>query len=103
MPTGADALNPQGLMQAARRGRDTQARVLAAADAFRAQVASSDDFARRLDEAVMRENREAILALVKEVGMPDEAEVSVLDLDADRRIRIEICIFGYCVSITIEW
>jgi hypothetical protein len=51
----------------------------------------------------MRQNHRAILALVDEVGLPDEAEVRVLDLDADRRIRIEICVFGVCVSITIEW
>jgi hypothetical protein len=103
MPTGRDTLNAQGLMKAARRGRDTQARVVAAAEAFRAQVATSDEFARRLDEAVMQENHRAILALVEEVGLPDEAQVRVVDLDADRRIRIEICVFGYCVSITIEW
>jgi ribosomal protein L16 Arg81 hydroxylase len=103
MPTGADAVNPQGLMKAARRGRDTQARVIAAAEALRAQIAASEDFARRFDEAVMRQNHRAILALVDEVGLPDEAEVRVLDLDADRRIRIEICVFGVCVSITIEW
>jgi uncharacterized protein YigA (DUF484 family) len=103
MPTGKDASNVQGLMRSARRGRDTQARVHAAMEALRAHVASSEEFARRFDEAVMRENHQAILALVDEVGLPDEAEVRIVDLDADRRIRVEICIFGHCGSITIEW
>lgn len=103
MPTGKDQLNAPGLMRSARRGRDTQARVLAATEALRAQIAGSEAFAKRLDEAVMRENRKAILALVDEVGLPDEAKVRILDLDADRRIRIEVCIFGHCASITIEW
>jgi hypothetical protein len=91
-------------MQAARRGRDPQARVLAATGALQAHIARSETFAEQLDEAVMRGNKKTILKLINdEVGLPDDAKVKILDLDADRRIRIEICIFGHCASITIEW
>jgi hypothetical protein len=51
----------------------------------------------------MRQNHRAILALVDEVGLPKEAEVWILELDPDRKIRLEICIFGHCVSVTFEY
>jgi hypothetical protein len=72
-------------------------------EAFRTQLASSEEFAQRFDEAVMRQNHRAILALVDEVGLPKEAEVRILELDPDRKIRLEICIFAHCVSVTFEY
>jgi hypothetical protein len=104
MPTGKKDLNPRGLMLSARRGRDAHARVLAATGALQAHIARSESFAEQLDQAVMRNNRRGILKLIKdEVGLPDDAKVKIVDLDPDRRIRIEVCIFGHCASITIEW
>jgi len=103
MPTGRGTLNAPGLMKAARRGRDALARAVSAMEAFQAHIATSEEFARRFDEAVMQQNHRAIIALADEVGLPNEAEVRILEIDADRRVRIEICVLGHCVSITVEW
>ncbi len=103
MPTGKDTLNGPGLMMAARQSRDAQARVVSALEAFRSKIANSEEFARRLDEAIMRQNHRAIITLAEEVGLPREAEVKILELDTDRKIVLEICIFGHCVRISLEY
>ena len=78
MPTGKDTLNGPGLMMAARQSCDAQARVVSALEAFRSKIANSEEFARRLDEAIMRQNHRAIITLAEEVGLPREAEVKIL-------------------------
>jgi hypothetical protein len=103
MPTGKDSLNPIGLIKAARRARDPQARTQAAADALLSLLAYSDVFAAQFDEAVARGDKDMILSLVAEAGAPDDIEVTIDDLDPDRSITIKYCRWGFCVSVTIEW
>jgi hypothetical protein len=51
----------------------------------------------------MREDRDRILGLIKEAGVSDEVEVSIVELDADRMIQIKFCIWVVCISITFSW
>jgi hypothetical protein len=103
MPTGKDTLNAHGLMMAARQSRDVQARVVSAMEALRSQIANSEEFARRLDEAIMRQNHRAIITLIEEVGLPSEAEVQVLELDPDRKFVLRICFLGHCLTISLTY
>jgi hypothetical protein len=101
MPTDRDALNPSGLMAAARQGNEGQA----AAERLRAQLAGSKRFAARFDEAVMREDRDQILALVAETGVPDDVSVAIAELDPDRYIAIVYTAEGSWgkITITVSW
>lgn len=103
MPTGKDSVNPRGLMKVARRSGDAQARVHAAANALRSHLAHSEEFAAQFDEAVRREDRDAILALAGEAGVPEDAKVTIEAIDPDRMIELKICIWVICISIRIEW
>ena len=104
MPTGKDALNHKGLQKAARKARDPHARVHAAAEAFRSQIIRSEAFAKQLDELVMGEDSKAIVALIaEELELPDEVEVSVLEIDAGRWVTVRMCAFRICVTMTVEW
>jgi hypothetical protein len=67
------------------------------------QLGDSEEFAAQFDEAVMREDRDRILGLIKEAGVSDEVEVSIVELDADRMIQIKFCIWVVCISITFSW
>src|SRR5437588_850083 len=100
---GALREKPVGALMTPKQPRTALARACSAMEAFRAHIASSEEFARRFDEAVMQQNHRAIIALADEVGLPNEAEVRILEIDADRRVRVEICVLGHCVSITVEW
>src|SRR5215475_12923111 len=98
VPTGRDTANPAGLMKAARSSRDAQARVEAAATALRDHLAWEEGFATRFDEAVMREDRETVLACVAEAGVPEDVKVTIEELDADRSIMLRFCIWVVCIS-----
>jgi hypothetical protein len=99
MPTGKDSLNPGGLMKAARRAGGAQA----AADVLLSHLAHSEAFAAQFDEAVMREDKDRILALIAEAGVPDEVEVTIVDLDPDRSLSIRFCVWVFCVTVTFSW
>jgi hypothetical protein len=107
MPTGKDTLNPDGLVKAARDARErqaeAQARAQAAADMLLSQLADSEEFAAQFDEAVMREDRDRILALIAEAGVSDETEVTIVELDPDRMIQIKFCVWVFCISVTFSW
>jgi hypothetical protein len=103
MPTGRGELNPRGLMEAARGSLETQSRLESEVRALGSQLAESEEFASRFDEAVMNEDRETVLRLVREAGVSEEAEVTIQELDPDRRIRIEICILSWCIRCSCEW
>ena len=91
MPTGKDSLNPGGLMKAARRARDPQARTQAAVDGILSLLTHSEVFAAQFDEAVAREDKDMILSLVAEAGVPEDIEVTINELDPDRFIEIKYC------------
>jgi ribosomal protein L16 Arg81 hydroxylase len=103
MPTGKDSVNPGGLMKVARRTRDAQARVQAAADALRSHLSHSESFATQFDEAVMREDRGAILGLIAEAGVHEDIEVTIEALEADRSITIKFCFWRICITIRFDW
>lgn len=103
MPTGKDALNPDGLMEAATSERDQNTRAQAAAESLRSQLESSKEFAARFDEAVMREDRDTILGLIAEAGVPDDVEVTIVELDPDRMIEIKFCFWKICISVRFTW
>ena len=107
MPTGKDTLNPGGLVKAARDARERQAKAQAqaqaAADVLLSRLAESEEFAAQFDEAVMREDRDRILALIKEAGVSDEAEVTIVELNPDRMIQIKFCVWVFCISVTFSW
>jgi hypothetical protein len=90
-------------MEAARSARERQGEAQAAAEAFVSRLADSDEFAAQFDEAVMREDRERVLALVAEAGVSGDVEVTIVDLDPDRSIEIKFCIWRFCVSIKFTW
>ena len=107
MPTGKDTLNPDGLVKAAREVRErqaeAQAQAQAAADLLLSRLADSEEFAAQFDETVMREDRDRILSLIKEEGVSDEVEVTVVELDPDRWIQFKFCVWVICISITVSW
>jgi hypothetical protein len=103
VPTGKDAVNPTGLMKAAGSTQEAQARAQAAVDALRSSLADSEPFAAQFDEAVMREDKDAILRLIAEAGVPEDIEVTIEELDADRSITLKFCIWVVCISLTISW
>ena len=107
MPTGKDTLNPDGLAKAAREVRErqgeAQAQAQAAADMLLSRLADSEEFAAQFDEAVMREDRDRILALIAEAGVSKEVEVTIVELDPDRWIQFKFCVWVICISVTISW
>ncbi len=90
MPTGKDSLNPGGLMEAARRASGPRGAV----EKLLSQLASSEEFAARFDEAVMREDKDTILGLIAEAGARDDIKVTIENLDGDRQIGIQYCWAG---------
>ena len=108
MPTDKDSLNPQGLMEAVRRSRDpkAQARTQAAVDGLLSLLGDSEEFAAQFDEAVARGDERLVLDLIAKAGTPDEIEVTIDKLDADRMIQIKYC-WGpynwYCIGVTYTW
>jgi hypothetical protein len=122
MPKSAP--NPKGLQEAAKRymaepitfTRDdgtpvqqtqvpevTRQHLESARKGFLQQIASSDDFATRMDEAVGRGDKDAVVALAKEAGLPRDMKFSVVDIDPDFRCTCRGCIFGICCSCSLSW
>jgi hypothetical protein len=104
MPTGEDQRNPQGLMKAAGDARHHTAQVHAQVDRLLAQLGESSELAAALDEAVMREDREGVVELLKKGGI--EGEITIGAIDADRRMEFTVCaILGVfaCVVVSVSW
>jgi hypothetical protein len=101
MPTGEDQRNPRGLMEAAGQSRKQTAEVHAQVDRFLAELGEQSELASAFDEAVMREDRDAVVELVRKGGV--EGEITIEGIEADRRISITVCVWVFCVTHSIEW
>ena len=103
MPTGEDRRNPRGLMKAARESRDQITNIHGQVDGFLTRLAEEPDLAEPLDDAVRREDRDAVVEVLREGGL--EGEITVDRLDPDRAIRITLCagVDLGCVSVVFVW
>jgi hypothetical protein len=103
MPTGEDHRNPRGLMKGARETRERTAQLHAQVDGFLARLADAPDLAEAFDDAVMREDRDAVVELLRTGGL--EGEITIERLDADRYIHWSFCaaLGVLCVSVFLEW
>jgi hypothetical protein len=101
MPTGEDQRNPRGLMKGARRSRGQNAQLQAQVDDFLARLADTPDLAEALDDAVMREDRDTVVEVLRKGGL--EGEFTIEKLEADRVLLIAFCIDGHCAHIWFEW
>ena len=78
MPTNRDHRNPRGLMQAARESRDRIAQVHGQVDSFLIRLAEAPDLAEPLDDAVRREDQDAVVEVLRKGGL--EGEITVENL-----------------------
>jgi hypothetical protein len=106
MPTGEDQRNPRGLMTAARETRERTAQLQAQVDGFLARLADAPDLAEAFDDAVMREDRDAVVELLRTGGL--EGEITIDRIEADRRMDLHVCIgltveSSSCIHFAIEW
>jgi hypothetical protein len=90
-------------MKAAGEARGHTAQAHAQVDRLLAQLGESSELATALDEAVMHEDREAVVELLKQRGL--EGEIRIEKLEADRAVTFALCAFldKYCVMVTIAW
>jgi hypothetical protein len=84
---------------------DTRKQLEGARRAFLNHVATNPGVARRLSEAIDREDREAVSAVVKEIpGMPRDMTFTVTELVADNfRCSCSGCLFGFCCECTLAF
>jgi hypothetical protein len=104
MPTGEDQRNPRGLMKAARESREQTAQLHAQVDGFLNRLAETPDLAEAFDDAVMREEKDAVVEVIKRSGL--EAEITIERLEADRRAEFRICtVLGFfvCINVAVDW
>lgn len=106
MPTGEDQRNPQALLKAAGEAHRHTAQVHAQVDRLLAELGESSELASALDQAVMNEDREAVVELLKGRGF--EGEIRIEKLAADRMILLSFCVGSFggptsCVQVFIEW
>jgi hypothetical protein len=104
MPTGEDQRNPRGLMNAARERRERTAQLHAQVDGFLIRLADTPDLAEAFDDAVMREDRDAVVELLRKSGL--EGEITIEQLEADRRMEFTYCLIAglfVCHKVVIGW
>jgi hypothetical protein len=91
-------------MKAARESRKRTTAVHAQVDSFLGQLAKASELAEALDDAVMREDKNAVIELLKNGGL--DGEITIEKIEADRMILIQLCVSGpgfSCIKIFIEW
>ena len=104
MPTGENQRNPRGLMQAARESRERITQVHRQVDDFLARLAEEPDLAEPLDDAVRREDRDAVVEVLRKGGL--DGEIKIDHLEADRRYELTYCaILGAwaCLTVAVDW
>jgi hypothetical protein len=101
MPTGEDQANPRGLMKGARKSREQNAQLHAQVDGFLGRLAETPDLAEALDDAVRREDRDAVVEVLQKGGL--EGEITIRQLEADRVLLIAFCIDGHCKNFWFYW
>jgi hypothetical protein len=95
-------------MEVVRRSRDpeAEARTQAAVDGLLSLLGDSEEFAAQFDEAVARGDKGLVLDLIAKAGKPDDIEVTIEQLDADRFIELRYC-WGpfnwYCIGVRYTW
>lgn len=67
------------------------------------QVITSEDLATRIDEAVRNEDSEQVLRTLRQTGLSQDVGVAVDGINADARISLRLCIFGFCLSCDCSW
>ena len=82
---------------------DTRERLEASRKAFLRQIVDDDGFARRLNEAVEREDRDAIRTLSRQGARSDDVEVTITGVDADFWFHAKGCLFGFCWELSFGW
>lgn len=82
---------------------DTRERLEASRTAFLRRIVDDAGFARRLNEAVEREDREAIRTLSRQGTKADDVEVTITGVDADFWFHAKGCVFGFCWELSFGW
>src|SRR5688572_4731457 len=84
---------------------DTRRQLERARRGFLDRVASNPGVARRLSEAIDREDRGAVSKVIQDIpGMPKDMTFTVTDLVADNfRCSCSGCLFGICCECTLSF
>jgi hypothetical protein len=80
---------------------DTRGKLESARRGFLSHIAETHDFARRMSEAIERQDRQGVVALAKEAGLPREMTFRVTGLEADFSCTCSGCISGHCCGCVI--
>jgi hypothetical protein len=65
-------------------------------------IADSLEVAQRLEEAVRRDDKNAVGAVMREAGVPREGKFTVVEIRSDFYCSCRFCMFGHCCSCTIS-
>jgi hypothetical protein len=90
-------------MKAARETREQTAQIHAQVDGCLTRLAETPDLAEAFDDAVMREDKDAVVEVLRKGGL--DGEITIEQLEADRSITFRLCAFieWGCVSVFIGW
>ena len=80
---------------------DTRGKLESARHGFLSHIAETPDFARRMSDAIERQDRPAVVALAKESGLPREMTFKVTGLEADFSCSCSGCLGGHCCGCVI--
>jgi hypothetical protein len=75
---------------------DTRKKLETARRGYLKRIAEQPDFAKRMSEAIDREDKEAVKALAKDAGLPREIKFSVDKVSANWSCSCSGCLFGFC-------
>lgn len=82
---------------------DVRRKLEAARTAYLTRIADSPDYARELNEAVQREDLDALRSLSRQAAADDEVEITITGVDSDFWMVVSGCWLFFCWSISFGW
>jgi hypothetical protein len=112
--------NPQGFQEAVQRSLserhpfvrqvssdevpdEVRSRLQSEFELVAGRIGESSELAASIDEAARSENGDQVIRLLRDAGLSQEVGVTILGVNADTRISVEICFWGWCLRCTCQW